>query len=134
MLFVHTLRSYLKQGFSLDSASEKAIEDCINKHILEDFLVKHRGEVTNVVLSSFNQENHDRILKEAYEKIGIEKGIIQQTVSVVKNMLEKKMDIQAISELIGKPVNVISTIVDIIIKHPEINIDELSETIYEKMK
>ena len=27
-----------------------------------------------MVLSSFDQENHDRILKEAYEKIGIEKG------------------------------------------------------------
>jgi len=73
--FIHSIREKQNHGMSLDQAVNDAIDDCIREHILESILVKQRAEVKNVVLSTFNQENHDRILKEAHEKIGEERGI-----------------------------------------------------------
>jgi len=73
--FIHSIRENKQTGMSLDQAVDKAIDDCIREHILESVLIKQRAEVRHVVLSTFNQENHDRILKETHEKIGEERGI-----------------------------------------------------------
>ncbi len=61
----------------------KTISECISQHILEDFLVKHRAEVTSMVLSTFDQENHDRILREYSEKIGLQKGNFRAKPKIV---------------------------------------------------
>lgn len=48
-----------------------------------------------MVLSSFNQENHDRILKEASKKEGMEEGIkegiAQGQLIFLKNQVMKKL-------------------------------------------
>lgn len=71
--FIHCIRMNLKNYMPFDDAVHWAVDDCISRHILEDFLTKNRAEVESMVLSSFDQENHDRILKEAYLEQGIEK-------------------------------------------------------------
>jgi len=72
--FISCIRENQKAGLTLDAAIDKAISDCIRAHILESVLIKQRAEVMHVVLSTFDQENHDRILKEAHEKIGEKRG------------------------------------------------------------
>ena len=61
-----------------------------------------------MVLSSFDQENHDRILKEAYEKKGEEK-ILR---SLVKKKLEKGISIADIAEMLEQDEKTISQIVE----------------------
>ena len=49
-LFVNKMRSFLKKGLSVEISAQKTISECISQHILEDFLVKHRAEVTSCLL------------------------------------------------------------------------------------
>jgi hypothetical protein len=74
-ILVDRIRNSLASGQDRTEAINRAVDSCIDDDILREFLLKHRGEVRNVVLSSFDQENHDRILKEEYIKIGQQQGI-----------------------------------------------------------
>ena len=105
---IHYIRENTYKHLSLDIAVDNAINSCIQQHILEDFLVKHRAEVKSMVLSSFDQENHDRILKEAYEKRGEEK-ILR---SLVKKKLEKGISIADIAEMLEQDEKTFSQIVE----------------------
>jgi hypothetical protein len=81
-IFIDRIRKKQKSGFDLPDAVDQAIDDCINDNVLKEFLIKCRTEVQEVVLSTFDQENHDRILKEDSlekgkkigEKIGEKRG------------------------------------------------------------
>ena len=73
-ILVDRIRKNLQFQADITDAIDRAIDSCIDDGILCEFLIKHRGEVRNVVLSSFDQENHDRILKEEYIRQGIEIG------------------------------------------------------------
>ena len=44
-----------------------------------------------MVLSSFDQENHDRILKEAYLEQGLERGIEKGKSTLLENLIQKKL-------------------------------------------
>ncbi len=123
--FIHAIRVHLKAGETLETAVSAAINECIKNHILEDFLLKHRGEVTSMVLSSFNQENHDRILKEAYEKIGIKKGALQKLIFQVKENLKQDMPTDTIARFLCEDEKTIISIADAIKEHPEMDPSEI---------
>lgn len=79
--------------YTLEEAAKRAIDICISKGILREILIKNRGEVISMVLSSFNQENHDRILKEeSFNKgrtEGIQQGIHQGIDAFIADNLEE---------------------------------------------
>jgi hypothetical protein len=48
--FVEIVRNYVdNSGLSRTDAIEKAIEDCINKNVLKEFLSKHGGEIVTIL-------------------------------------------------------------------------------------
>ena len=53
-----------------------------------------------MVLSSFDQENHDRILKEAYEKKGEQQGEKKLLKKLVIKKLEKGLAVREIAEML----------------------------------
>ncbi len=90
-LFIHQIRMNVKNNLSLEDAIRVSIDACIDQHILEDFLTKHRAEVEMSVLSSFNQENHDRILKEASKEEGFQEGLAEGQLVLLRNLVDKKL-------------------------------------------
>ena len=58
----------------LGAAMDQAIEDCIRSDILKEFLLKHRGEVKQVILTEYNQERHAKTLLEEGRKQGREEN------------------------------------------------------------
>ena len=72
--FVETIRGYLNTGMKLGAAMDQAIEDCIRFDILKEFLLKHRGEVKQVILTEYNQERHAKTLLEEGRKQGREEN------------------------------------------------------------
>ena len=123
---------------TLENAVSTAITECIARHILEDFLIKHRGEVKSMVLSSFDQENHDRILKEAYEKIGIEKGEksgirkgeLQKLIFQIKENLKENSPTDTIAHFLCEDEKTIILIADAIKKHPEMDVPEIYNLLF----
>ena len=71
-IFVDTVRKYEKDHERTD-AVELAIDECIEKGVLADFLRKNRAEVLMLCLFEYDQEKH---LKDTYED-GFEDGEAQ---------------------------------------------------------
>lgn len=129
-ILVAAIRSWLDKGFTLNTAIDHAVDECIENHILENFLVKHRAEVRTMVLSTFDQENHDRILKEYSKKVGIEQGMFKSVISITKKNLEKQMSPKDIAGFMDEPEETIQRIADTIQAHPEADVDTLYKLLH----
>lgn len=75
-IFIDTIRKYQEQ--KVDGAYEKAINECIRKGILADYLRIHGSEVVNMLMSEYNYEQDIAVQREeAFEegqKVGMERG------------------------------------------------------------
>ena len=92
--FVETIRGYLNTGMKLGAAMDQSIEDCIRSDILKEFLLKHRGEVKQVILTEYNQERHAKTLLEEGRKQGREENakLLQKAQEENARLLQKAQD------------------------------------------
>ena len=102
MYFVDRVRYYVKEldGVQemLQEAIERAIDDCIENHILEDFLKSRREEVVKVTQLDYTWERREELIrKEEYEEglevgtqRGIEQGIAEARLDAIETMIKKK--------------------------------------------
>lgn len=58
----------------MEDALEKAIDTCINQDVLADFLKKHRAEVTNMILTTYDKDLYEKTLKEDAREEGRAEG------------------------------------------------------------
>lgn len=77
-IYVARVRKYAKY-MQLETAVKKAVDECIQEEILEEFLRKNRAEVIAVSIFEYDKEEEERKLRkaefEAGEQSGIQKGI-----------------------------------------------------------
>ena len=72
--FIEKVRKYLQEGLIREVAVERAVQHCITNHILKEFLLKHRAEVKQVILTEYDEKKHDRTLIEEGKAQGVEIG------------------------------------------------------------
>ena len=53
---------------------DKTVDYCIKNNILTDFLIAHKAEVGEMILTEYNEEEHMAALKEYYDE-QIEKAV-----------------------------------------------------------
>lgn len=110
-IYVVRVRKYAKY-MQLETAVQKAVDECIQEEILEEFLRKNRAEVIAVSIFEYDKEEEERKLRkaefEAGEQSGIQKGIqegIQEgkelkTKEIVNSLLQDGMGIEKIAALL----------------------------------
>lgn len=64
-IFVGMVRDKLSQGMSRNTAVHTAVEESIRLGVLKDILTKNRNEVVDMILTTFDQELHDKTEREA---------------------------------------------------------------------
>ena len=74
--FVDIVRKYQKE-MPFPEAVEKAIDECIKKGILAEFLRKNRAEVLRVSIFEYDEEEHMRQEREESRQEGIEHEWLQ---------------------------------------------------------
>ena len=62
-LYTDKIRKYAEK-MSLEDAVERAICECIEEGILEEFLKKHRAEAKAMSIFEYDQEKHLRMERE----------------------------------------------------------------------
>lgn len=62
--FVNCVRSYLQKGYRQKEAIVHATDECINKGILKDVLTKHRAEVVDMFLTTFDKKMYEEAIRE----------------------------------------------------------------------
>ena len=92
--FVDAVRKY-QQQIPFPEAVEKAIDECIKKGILAEFLRKNRAEVLRVSIFEYDEEKHMRMEREESRENGIAIGIVK---TAQKYHAEKEQIINQISD------------------------------------
>ena len=118
-IFVATVRLYEKSEANLRKAITVAMNECIEKGILQDILIKQRNEVLDVVLETFNKELYEKNLKaNAYEdgyEEGIQQGIHtgenQKLISQIKKKLAKGKSIEEIADALEEDIKIIQHLI-----------------------
>ena len=72
--FVGCVRKYIGQGYSLRDGVALAIEECIDKGILADVLIKHRAEVLDMFLTTFDKKMYEEAIRDEGWEVGREFG------------------------------------------------------------
>lgn len=76
---INAVRSRLNEGLHLEAAVDQAVEDCIQHDVLKNFLLKHREEVREMILSEYDEELHINSEKKISYEEGLEAGVVQGT-------------------------------------------------------
>lgn len=73
--FVSYVRKCIGEGFKRKDAISLAVDECINKGILEDVLIKHRAEVEDMFLTTFDKKMYEEAVRMDAEAEGRAKGL-----------------------------------------------------------
>lgn len=92
--YVDCVRNYLDAKYDIETAIDKATDECIAKGILEQILRDNRGEVRSMLLTQYDEQAHIEYEKELSFKEGFEKGIIA-TIKTCKSLGVNKTDVQS---------------------------------------
>ena len=84
-IFVQCVREYIQSEPSVEDALEKAIDTCIHQDVLADFLKKHRAELTNMILTTYDKDLYEKTLKEDAREEGRE-----ESMELTKYLLKAK--------------------------------------------
>ena len=86
-LLIQRIRGNMAAGMTLLEAADRAVDECIAEHILEDILRKEKGEIMISFLTEYDEEKHIRLeKKESLEEgiaIGKEEGCLNTLKSLV---------------------------------------------------
>ena len=93
MLFVERIRTY-RQDTDINTAVNRAVDECIKENILSDFLRKNKREVIAMGIDEYDAELHEKTLLE----IGREQGAEQEKIQTAVRMLKAgKLSMEEIS-------------------------------------
>ncbi len=74
--YVDCVRRYAKE-FELIDAIEQAVDECIQRNILSEFLRKNKAEVIAMSIFEYDKEEEERKLRKAEYEAGVESGIAE---------------------------------------------------------
>lgn len=72
---VSVIRSYMLVEKDIQTALSRAMDDCIAKDILKEFLQKKRAEVLGMLLEEFDAEKYERTIRGEGREEGLKAGI-----------------------------------------------------------
>ena len=114
--YVAKVRKYTKE-MCLDEAVERAVNECIQEGILEDFLRANRAEVIAMSIFEYNKEEEEKKLRKAeYEagydsgyddgkqnglELGISKGEAKEKQKILQLMLRAGEPVEKIAQYTG---------------------------------
>jgi predicted transposase YdaD len=87
-LFIDKCKTYVKDCVSVLEGINKAVDECIRDNILKKFLIAHRGEVLEVLLTEFDEEKYAKAMKKEAWEDGHESGLLEERQKNVKSMIE----------------------------------------------
>lgn len=85
--YVSMVRNYAGK-MQIEEAVECAVKECIEKGILSDFLLQNRAEVIRMSIFEYDKEKEEKKLRKAEFEAGMEKGIEEERLNSIRNMID----------------------------------------------
>ena len=73
MTLINYINEYVREDNSLELAVDMAVDRCIKENVLKEFLLKHKAEVKDMVITEYNEE----VFVNGIRNEGYEDGIAQ---------------------------------------------------------
>ena len=86
------------ETMSLDSAVKEAVDECIQKGILADFLRVNRAEVIAISIFEYDKEEEEQKLQAIYEK----QGELRKAKSIAISLAQEGESIERIARILGE--------------------------------
>lgn len=86
------------EAMSLDVAVQNAVDECIQKGILEDFLRANRAEVIAMSIFEYDKEEEEQKLQAIYEK----QGELRKAKSIAISLAQEGESIERIARILGE--------------------------------
>ncbi|MDR1481983.1 MAG: hypothetical protein LBI74_05095, partial [Synergistaceae bacterium] len=111
--FIAQVRRYVEEGYELGGAIGQAVNNCVERGILAEFLRVNASEGINLLIAEFKMEEAVKVWKEEGIEIGMEKGMEKGIeigkkegmekgkFEVARKMLARKMSVSDIVEMTG---------------------------------
>lgn len=96
-ILVAGVREKIRNGRPLKEAVAETVDECIEKNILSDILMKNRAEVIGMILTSFDQEEYEKTIRDESYQEGKKEG----KTSLVAAMLKRGMSPEDIKKYSG---------------------------------
>ena len=94
------------ETMSLDTAVKEAVDGCIQKGILADFLRVNRAEVIAMSIFEYDKEEEEQKLQAIYEKIGEKRGEkqgeLKKAKSIAISLAQEGESIERIARILGE--------------------------------
>lgn len=137
-LFIDKVREYEKTKKTLKEAIDEASVYCIKHDIMKDYLIKHRNEVRDVLLTEFNakkQREMDR--RDAREEGRIEgnaEGREAEIIEFVIKKVKRGQTLEQIADMLEKNPEKIEDIYHAVIEAaPEYDLEKIQERVLRKL-
>ena len=108
--FVEKVRTYRKGNMGLEEAVDRAIEDCIENHVLEDFFRDRKDEVKKMTHLDYTWEKREQMIRKEEFEEGMEQGRVQILAELVCSKLKKGKTPEEIADALEEPVENIQKI------------------------
>ena len=128
-IYVDKVRKFNKT-MPIKEAVICAVEECIKKGILRDFLIVQRKEVIAMSIYEYDEEAVLAMLAEEYREDGIEIGRAEGMVSIIRRMLTKGMGYEEVADILDEDITVISRIADKLNEDSTVTDGEMAEKVY----
>ena len=131
-ILIDRIRKYQKICVDMEEAVDRAVDECINEKILSDFLLEHKAEVLNMVLTEYNEEETMQMLKEEARADGLAEGRaegrIDTLISLVCKKVKKGKSLKVISDELEEEIENIHPIYEAVNKcAPEYDLARIYE-------
>ena len=88
--FIYQLQLGKRQGQSFEEALIRAVDYCVEHHIMQGFLEKHGSEVRNMLYTEWNLEDACRVAAEEAREQGEANGI-RKSIRTLKGVLSPEV-------------------------------------------
>lgn len=99
MIFVDKVKLY-KRNMDLTLAVTKAVDECIEEHVLEDFMKSQKARVISMSVLEFNIEKQLGFAKEEGKIEGHREGEYSKAIQIARNLIGI-LDIPTIAQKTG---------------------------------
>ena len=106
-VFTGQIRENQKAGGTLEDAITLAMDYCISKGILVEYLEKHGSEVRNMLLTEWKLEEAQQVWREEGIEKGIEKGREAKGLEIAREMFADGDSLEKISRNTKIPLNML---------------------------
>jgi hypothetical protein len=89
--FINSVYEYKKIYGTIEEAIDKAVDMCIEEDILADILLAHKAEVTDMLLTEFNEEEYIKMIMADSKAEGKAEGLAEgATITTIKYYYQNK--------------------------------------------